>query len=121
MSCIRNFVISFQLSISLGSAKTLPNIAPRPRPKKVSGFWSSVGFKIGRVFFYMIYCIRGDQISHRQSMVAKRRLTNQANVHTPMSFKAQLGRIPIDPAVLAAIGHRFIATKNKIMNADARV
>ena len=27
------------------------------------------------------------------------------------SFKAQHGRIPIDPAILAAIGHRFVAKK----------
>ena len=33
---------------------------------------------------YMIHCIRGDQISHIQSMVAKRGFTNQANVHTSM-------------------------------------
>ena len=29
------------------------------------------------------------------------------------SFKTQLGRIPIDPAILAAMGHRFIAKKKK--------
>ena len=66
----------------------------------------------------MIHCIRGNQISHIQSMVAKRGLTNQANAHTPYmwkkSFKAQQGRIPIDPAILAAIGHRFIAQKKDI-------
>ena len=58
-------------------------------------------------------------------MVAKRGLTNQANVHTPMwkkSLKAQQGKNPIDPAILAEIGHRFIAKKNKKnKNADARV
>ena len=71
-------------------------------------------------------CIRGywnqtnTQISHTQSVVAKRGRTNRANVHTPYvkkSFKTQHGRIPIDPAILAAIGHRFIAKKTK--NADA--
>ena len=70
----------------------------------------------------MIHCILGDQISHIQSMVAKRGLTNQENVHTPdmkKSFKAQHGRIPIDPASLAAIGHRFIATTK--FNANAQV
>ena len=61
-----------------------------------------------------------------QSMVAKRGLTNQAYVHTPYvktSFKTQHGRIPIDPAISAAIGHRFIAHKKeqKIKNAEARV
>ena len=45
-------------------------------------------------------CIRGDQISHVQSMVAKRGLTNSANV-------------PINPAILDAIGHRFVAKKFK--------
>ena len=55
-----------------------------------------------------------DQISHVQSMVAKRGLTDRANVHTPLwkkSFKTQHGRIRIDPAILPAIGHRFIANK----------
>ena len=33
---------------------------------------------------YVIHCIRGDHISHVQSMVAKRGLTNRENVHTPM-------------------------------------
>ena len=83
----------------------------RPK-KKVSPLWSSVGFKIGAMirffcsffvlfgdlfFFilflpmgkYVIHCIRGDQISHEQTMVAKRGLTNRANVHTPM-WKSRL-------------------------------
>ena len=66
----------------------------------------------------MIHCIPGDQISHIQIMVAKSGLTNRANVHIPIGvkkslwFNAQHGRIPIDPAILAAIGHRFIAKKN---------
>ena len=36
-------------------------------------------------------------------------------------FKTQQGRIPINPAILAAIGHRFIAKFKKIQNADALV
>ena len=37
------------------------------------------------------------------------------------SFKTQHGRIPIDPAILAAIGHRFIVKKKIInTNSDAR-
>ena len=73
---------------------------------------------------YVIHCIRGNQISHVQSMVAKRGLTNWANIHTPMwtkSFKAQHDRVPIDPAILAAIGHRFIAQKKIIKYSDALV
>ena len=36
-------------------------------------------------------------------------------------LKTQHGRIPIDPAILAAIGQRFIAKKTqKIKNADTR-
>ena len=31
------------------------------------------------------------------------------------------GRTPSDPAVSAAIGHRFIAKKKEIKNADTRV
>ena len=63
--------------------------------KKSLWFLVVIGLKIGvvtRLFlnFYFanmeIYhtCIRGDQISHLQSMVAKRGLTNWTNVHTPM-------------------------------------
>ena len=73
---------------------------------------------------YVLHCIRGDQISHIQSMVAKRGLTNQANVHTPMwksNFKAQHGRTPIDPAILATIGHRFIATTKRKLKMATRV
>ena len=32
------------------------------------------------------------------------------------SLKTQRGRIPIDPAILAAIGYRFIAKKKKTFN-----
>ena len=34
------------------------------------------------------------------------------------SFKTKHGRIPIDPAMLAAIGHRFIAPKKKEKNPE---
>ena len=37
-------------------------------------------------------------------------------MYVKKSFKTQHSRIPIDPAILAAIRHRFIANKN----ADAR-
>ena len=43
---------------------------------------------------------------HKVCIVAKRGLTNRANIHTPMS-----GRIPINPAIVAAIGHRFNHSK----------
>ena len=63
---------------------------------------------------YMIHCIRGDQILHIhvQCMVhvAKRGLKNSGKCSYPCvkkSFKTQHGRIQIDPAILAAIGHRF--------------
>ena len=51
-------------------------------------------------------------------------LTNRANVYTHVkkSFKTQHDRNPIDPTILATIGHRFIAKqffKTKI--ADAQV
>ena len=38
--------------------------------------------------------------------------------HMKKSFKTQHGRIPIDPAILAAVGHHFIA-KNKRQNKNA--
>ena len=50
-------------------------------------------------------------------------LTNRPNVHTPIwkTCLKQYGRIQIDPAILAAIGHHFIPPKKIIKNADARV
>ena len=65
--------------------------------------------------------IRRDQISHIQSMVAKKTgLTNRAN-YVKKLFKSQHGRIPIDPAILVPIGHHFLAKKeNNNKNADAR-
>ena len=62
---------------------------------------------------YVIHCICGDQISHTQSMVNKRGLTNQAKINVKKSVKAQHSRIPINPAILTAIGHRFTAQKRE--------
>ena len=65
-----------------------------------------------------------DQISHTQSMVAKRGLTNRANVHIPLHVCEKVvskhGSIPINPATLAASGHHFIAPPKKktIKNAE---
>ena len=45
------------------------------------------------------------------------------NLHTSVSkklFKTQSGGIPIDPAILAAIGHRFTATKLYIYKIQTR-
>ena len=53
--------------------------------------------------------IRGGQISHIQNTVAKRGLTNQANIDTPMwksRLKSSTAEFQSDPAILAAIGHR---------------
>ena len=60
------------------------------------GFWPWVGFKIGAVTRYFqvfwgqpvkyayTWLLEPDQISHTQSMVAKRSRIDQANVHTPI-------------------------------------
>ena len=53
----------------------------------------------------MIHCIRGEQISHPQ--------IRQTFVPLCEKVEAQHGRIPLDPAFLAAIGHRFIAKNLK--------
>ena len=63
------------------------------------------GFKIGAVMFLGFVCfgnlsflkdiscsyLEPDQISHTQSMVAKRGRTNRANVHKKKLFKTQRG------------------------------
>ena len=56
--------------------------------QNVSGFWSSVTRFFSAIFCFasreiVIHCIRMDQISHVQSMVAKRGLTNQAKRSYP--------------------------------------
>ena len=48
--------------------------------KLLSGFWSQVGFKISAVM---------TKISHTQTMVAKRGLTNWANVHFAAELEMQ--------------------------------
>ena len=92
--------------------------------KKVYGFWSSFGFKIGAVmhFYFILFCFKailfvfanreirdtlymqGPNFPCTKYSAAKRGFTNQANIYTPV-------RIPIDPAILSAIGLRFIAKK----------
>ena len=63
------------------------------------------------------WLLEPEHISRTKSMVPKRGLTNRANVHTPIDvktlFKTRCSRIPIDPAILAAIGHCFIAKKEE--------
>ena len=41
------------------------------------------------------------------------KLGKRSYPYVKKSFKTQHGRIAIDPAILAAIGHRFIANKKK--------
>ena len=80
-------------------------------------FWEGGGL----IFFVNFILVIGTKPN---VLYTKRGLTNRENIHThyvKKSFKTQHGRIPIDPAILAAIGHRFIAKKNKNKNADARV
>ena len=63
--------------------------------KKSPVFWSChLQNRCGDAFFFSTgkyghTCTRRDQISHVQSTVAKRGLTNRANVHTPM-WKSRL-------------------------------
>ena len=54
-------------------------------------------------------------------MVAKRghpKSGKRPYPYVKKSFKTQHGRIPIGPAIWAAIGHRFIAKLNKTINDD---
>ena len=66
-----------------------------------------------------------DHSSHTQNMVAQRGHIisgKRSHPYVKKSFKTQHGRIPIDPAILSAIGHRFIAQKKqKTKNAGMRV
>ena len=61
--------------------------------------------------------LEADQISHTQGMVAREdSQIGQTFIYPYVKklFKIQHGRIPTDPAILAAIRHRFIAPKKKI-------
>ena len=68
---------------------------------------------------YVIHCIRRDQISHVQSMVAKRGLTNQANVHTPTCMWTSC--LKHSTAEFESIQQLWLQKKQKIKNADAQV
>ena len=46
-------------------------------------------------------------------IIYKKNALKHSYPYVKKSFKTQLGRIPIDPAILAAMGHRFIAKKKK--------
>ena len=99
--------------------------------------WSSVGFKIGAfiwgpfflIFFFQVFFFFCQQGNTRYIVYAGTKfpiykvwwLREASQIrHTfipfyvKMSFKAQHGRIPIDPAVLAGIGHRFLAKKKEL-------
>ena len=56
-----------------------------------------------------------------QCMVAKRGITNRANIPMKKSFKTQHGRIPIDRASLFVIGHRFKKRKLKMLTRGSEV
>ena len=66
------------------------------------------------------WLLEPDRISHTQSMVAAQIGQTFIHPYEKTLFKTQHGRIPIDPAILAAIGHRFRAIKKKIKNAGVR-
>ena len=59
------------------------------------------------------WLLEPDQISHTQSMVAKRGYKSGKHSYPYVTklFRTQHGRIPIDPAILAAIRHSFVGVK----------
>ena len=100
-------------------------------PKKVSGFWSSVGFNIGAVtrFFYFasreirdILYTRGPNFPYTKygGLERPHKSGKRSYPYVKKSFKAQHGTISIDPAILAAIGHRFMAKRIHNKNAVGR-
>ena len=91
----KNFIISVHIELSseqviflvfnLDSPKTSPVSCHQPASSRCGNAFCFFGHLfLGPAGKYVIHCIHGDQISHIQSMVAKRGLTNQANVHTPV-------------------------------------
>ena len=110
------------------------------RPKKGSGFWSYmymyvIGWlqnRCGDTLFFpffsrnLFFCHREIYDTYMYSMRTKfsmykvwwlREALQIGQTFIPLqcmwkkSFKTQHGSVPIDPAILAAIGHRFIAEK----------
>ena len=85
------------------------------KTNKVSGFWLSAGLKI-----MYTHLLESDQISHTQSIGGSETPHKWGKRSYP--YVKRHGRIPIDSAILAAIGHRFIAKhKWKLKMPDARV
>ena len=72
-----------------------------------------------------VWLLEPDQISHTQSMLAKERPQKPGKPSHPYvkkgHFKTQHDRIPIDPAILAAIGHGFIAEKKRKVKMPTRL
>ena len=111
--------------------------------KRVLRFWSQFGLKIGAVTYLLLFlevicflptseimwyfCISG-YWNQSKFPIHKvwwlREASEIGQTFIPLceqkSFKTQRGRIPIHPAILVAVGHRFIIKKLQNKNADAR-
>ena len=80
--------------------------------------WCSDAFFV--IFFFVIYFFANREICDTwicRDKVWWLREASQSGKHSypyvKKSFKTQHGTIAIDPAILAAIGHRFIAKNRK--------
>ena len=127
---------SLALSSSLKLAPVLvPALTAPPPPPKVSGFWSSVGYKIGVVtcffilFFYFfgnLFCFANRQI--RDTLYTQRpnfpytkyggyeRPHIMANVHTPM-WKSHLNHITAEFQLIRQCGCNWtLFHRGKIFN-----
>ena len=90
--------IMFHLLIFFNHVHNYMYMSGRPT-KKISSFW----WRLFPLFF------NANQRHTRLHKSGKR-----SYPYVKMSFKTQHGRIPIDPAIVAAIGHRFTAKNWRI-------
>ena len=82
---VKHFISGDQISHYLIISLIMFHFRP-PKKSPVSGHLStlkSVQWRTTGKYEIHVHCIRRDQISHIQSMAAKRGLTNQENVYTP--------------------------------------
>ena len=115
-----NFLLDLRSSLYIGCSLS---VADEPTPKKspVSGHRSAS--KIGtvtRIIYFIFFanreihdtCTHRDQIPHKVQVWWLREVSQIG--------QTQHGRMPINPPILAAIEHRFITNKKKILNVDKR-
>ena len=83
----------------------------RPKKYPVSGAFFFLGEPVKYVMY--VHAVTGTRQNFPYTKYGGYARPHKLGKHQQKSFNTQGGGIPIDPAILASIGHHFIATKKK--------